>query len=104
MSRRRRKGGAIGECGRSGQKMLLSEMVEDGYYPGLMVHPTWYEPRHPQEEFRAIHDEPSLKRPMPENNSLNLTVTWPVLDEDTQETVPVVFGHFALGNVAVVIT
>lgn len=33
-----------GYCQRSGQRVRRSELVEDGYIPGLMVHPDWYEP------------------------------------------------------------
>lgn len=95
---------AVGECGRSGQKMLLKDMVEDGYYPGLLVHPGWYEGRHPQEEFWAVFDNPALEHPMPENDMKNHTVRWPLFDNDTFMTVPPAVATFFTGNVTILIT
>ncbi len=40
--------GQIGICQRSGQKMKRADMVEDGQVRGLLVHPDWWEPYHPQ--------------------------------------------------------
>ncbi len=57
---------AVGECARSGRKMLLKDMVADGYYPSLMVDPAWYEAKHPQESLPEIQDPVSLWRPAPE--------------------------------------
>lgn len=71
MSRRVRfaKGSnAVGECGRSGRKMKLRDMVEDGNTPGLMVDPSWYEPKHPQEEVVVGTDATALERPAPEQS------------------------------------
>jgi hypothetical protein len=59
---------AIGFCQRSGIKMLLKDMVEDGHIRGLMVHPDWWEPRHPQ-EYDLRRDDPLegvLDNPMPD--------------------------------------
>jgi hypothetical protein len=57
---------AIAECQRSGQKMRYRDLVEDGHVPGLLVHPDWWEPKHPQEIPIVITDPIALFRPAPE--------------------------------------
>lgn len=47
-------------------KMRYQDLVEDGHIPGLLVHPDWYEPRHPQELPVDASDAVSLWRPAPE--------------------------------------
>lgn len=58
---------AVGECQRSGKKMLRRLMVEDGHIPGLIVAPEWYEPRHPLLDLKHFDDPIALYRPAPEN-------------------------------------
>lgn len=58
---------ALGECARSGIKMLRRDMVRDGHYPHMLVHPSWWEPRHPQETLPAFDDPEALRDPAPEN-------------------------------------
>lgn len=57
---------AWGECARSGRRMLLADMVADGYYPDLLVDPNWRDERHPQEHLPGLHDPQTLYRPSPE--------------------------------------
>lgn len=57
---------ALAECMRSGQKMRYQDLVEDGQIPGLLVHPDWYEPRHPQEIPIDASDAVVLWKPSPE--------------------------------------
>lgn len=57
---------ALGECARSGRKMLLKNMVADGYYPNLIVDPAWREEKHPQEYLPMVEDPVGLYRPSPE--------------------------------------
>jgi len=57
---------AIAECQRSGQKMRYRDLVEDGHIPGLLVHPDWWEPKHPQEIPVEVTDPIALYRPAPE--------------------------------------
>ena len=57
---------AVAECQRSGQKMRYRDLVEDGHVPGLLVHPDWWEPKHPQEIPVTIDDPVALYRPAPE--------------------------------------
>ncbi len=57
---------AIAECQRSGQKMRYKELVEDGHVFGLLVHPDWWEPKHPQETPITVTDPIALWRPAPE--------------------------------------
>lgn len=56
---------AWGECDRSGKRMLLKDMVADGYYPDLIVDPAWRDERHPQEHLKPLHDPETLYRPAP---------------------------------------
>jgi hypothetical protein len=58
---------AVGICRRSGIKMLRKDMVEDGYYPGLMVHPDWADGRHPQERLPKLADPVTLYKPAPDD-------------------------------------
>jgi hypothetical protein len=46
--------------------MRYRDLVEDGHIPGLMVHPDWWEPRHPQEIPVTVTDPIALWRPSPE--------------------------------------
>lgn len=57
---------AIAECQRSGQKMRYRDLVEDGHIAGLLVHPAWWEPKHPQEIPVEVDDPVALYRPAPE--------------------------------------
>lgn len=57
---------AIAECQRSGQKMFYRDLVEDGHVAGLLVHPDWWEPKHPQEIPVEVDDPIALFRPAPE--------------------------------------
>ncbi len=83
---------ALGECRRSGRKMLLRNMVADGYYPNLIVDPEWYEPKHPQESLPKVRDPTSLFRPAPDQDKSDATIR---LDDNT------VFTGFTLGKVTV---
>ena len=57
---------AVAECQRSGQKMKYRDLVEDGHIAGLLVHPDWWEPQHPQEIPVTVTDPIALYRPAPE--------------------------------------
>lgn len=57
---------AVAECQRSGQKMRYLDLVEDGHIEGLLVHPDWWEPKHPQEIPVEVTDPIALYRPAPE--------------------------------------
>ena len=57
---------AVAECQRSGQKMMYRDLVVDGHIPGLLVHPDWWEPKHPQEIPVEVTDPIALYRPAPE--------------------------------------
>lgn len=46
--------------------MRYRDLVEDGHVPGLLVHPDWWEPKHPQETPPDMHDPVALYRPAPE--------------------------------------
>ena len=80
---------ALGECQRSGRKMLLRNMVADGYYPNLIVDPEWYEPKHPQESLPKVRDPVSLFRPAPDQDQVGAVIRL----RDT------VASGYSLGNV-----
>jgi hypothetical protein len=46
--------------------MRYRDLVEDGHVPGLLVHPDWWEPKHPQEIPVTVDDPVALYRPAPE--------------------------------------
>jgi hypothetical protein len=46
--------------------MRYRDLVEDGHIPGLLVHPDWWEPKHPQETPPDMTDPIALRRPAPE--------------------------------------
>lgn len=46
--------------------MRYRDLVEDGHVPGLLVHPDWWEPKHPQETPPDMTDPIALYRPAPE--------------------------------------
>jgi hypothetical protein len=62
--------------------MAYGDLVEDGHIPGLLVHPDWYEPRHPQETPVDASDSEALWHPAPELSEDGgtaialLTATW----------------------------
>lgn len=60
---------AWGLCQRCGLRALLNDMVFDGRYAWLVVHPECYEPVHPQERLISVYDPVSLYRPSPESNN-----------------------------------
>lgn len=62
---------AVGICQRSGRKMLLRDMIADGYYPNLIVDPAYYEPKHPQESLPALEDPVALYRPAPDDDNVS---------------------------------
>ncbi len=62
-SRYARGSKAWGICERSGRKMLLRDMVYDGEWPDMRVHPDEYDPQHPQEYIPDEYDPESLWDP-----------------------------------------
>lgn len=46
--------------------MRYRDLVEDGHVEGLLVHPDWWEPKHPQEIPVVVTDPVALYRPAPE--------------------------------------
>lgn len=95
---------AIGECARSGQKMLLKDMVEDGYYPGTWVHPDWYDGPHPQESLPDIFEDPSINNPSPPNNQENTIIRWPCFDINSLSNIPPANATFFVGDVEVILS
>lgn len=57
---------AWGWCQRCGLRALLKDLVFDGYYPEMRVHPKCRDDRHPQERLTPIKDAQALYRPSPE--------------------------------------
>ena len=58
---------AWGECQRCGARVRYTELVEDGYVPGLLVEQSCYEPPHPLDEPVVLPaDAEALAHPSPE--------------------------------------
>lgn len=57
---------SVAICNRSGVKMMRADMVEDGYLRGLLVHPDWYDPAHPQEERFDPDEGIAIYKPAPD--------------------------------------
>jgi hypothetical protein len=73
---------ALGECAKSGRKMLLNDMVSDGYTRNLIVDPAWYDAPHPLESLPRVEDPIGLYRPAPEVSkpTASVTVRFPRFD------------------------
>lgn len=66
---------AWGICQRCGLRALLNDLVFDGRFQWLRVHPECFEDKHPQERMIPLRDPIALYRPSPEDND----ITTPVL-------------------------
>ena len=74
---------AWGYCERSGIKMLRRLMVYDGQYPDLLVHPDWWEPKHPQEYLPDVTDPTTIYEASPDQDKVaanTLEIRLPLLD------------------------
>lgn len=60
---------AWGRCQRCDLRALLHELIFDGRYPWLRVHPECFEPVHPQERLVSVYDPVALYHPSPESNN-----------------------------------
>jgi hypothetical protein len=89
---------ALGECRRSGRKMLLRNMVADGYYPNLIVDPQWYEPKHPQESLPKVRDPVSLFRPAPDQDRSNACIRFRAGSGSHGFHTDTVSSGYSLGN------
>src|SRR5208282_279328 len=57
---------AVAICNRSGVKMMRRDMIEDGYLRGLLVHPDWWDPFHPQERPFDPDEGIAIYKPAPD--------------------------------------
>jgi hypothetical protein len=48
---------AYGECQRSGERVNVEDLVDDGHLKGLKVARWWYEPEHPQDRAPSLRPE-----------------------------------------------
>jgi hypothetical protein len=95
---------AFGECQRSGRKMLLRDMVRDGYYPNLLVDPAWRDDAHPQDRPQVFVDPEGLQRPSPENERVSITVRLPIYDLLSGEMSPRLSVGVVIGQPQVILT
>lgn len=58
---------AVGICQRCSKKQLRRDMVEDGYYPSLIVCKDCRDERHPQERLPKLDDPTTLYKPAPDD-------------------------------------
>lgn len=56
---------AWGMCTRCGARDYLNRLVMDGQKPGLLVHPSCRDIKHPQEKPFRVEEGIALKRPSP---------------------------------------
>lgn len=94
---------ALGECARSGKRLLLRDMVEDPL-TGLMVDPDWAEPplMRPPED---IYDGVALDRPAPDLDRIPVEAfPGTGLNPATGEPFRPCIGKFYLGQVRAVAT
>ena len=75
-----------GICQKSGMRVRRVDMVEDGYYKGLMVAPQYYDPPHPQERIMPIVDTEAIEKPYPDLDAIGQTLTFPFYDMVTDTT------------------
>ena len=88
MSRKYARGRkAWGHCARSGRRMLLRDMVRDGYYPSLRVDPAWRDEAHPQERLPAVEDPVVLRDPTGDLDGPEAAI-----DEQLSVSAPPTFG------------
>lgn len=88
-----------GECARSGKRMLLKDMVQDGYQPGLMVAPEYYDPVHPQEKLQPIGaDAIAVKHPAPDLDRPQVVISMPAYDLTTDTTYRSFISYNYLGS------
>lgn len=66
---------AWGMCQKSGLRTLHRKLVRDGDNPGLMVLPDWRDEKHPQEKLRPRPDRQALKRPAPDLDAFNASLS-----------------------------
>lgn len=69
---------AWGVCQRSGFRYKLRELVNDGRFPHLLVHPSHYDPPDAQETLTPIMDAYTLQHPSPELTRDAEFVTFPI--------------------------
>jgi hypothetical protein len=77
---------AWGYCQKSGIKMLLKDMVMDGHHKGLMVHPDYYDPVHPQEKVINVSEGVALREMSPPTNREKGTAKVPNYDFSNDRT------------------
>lgn len=71
---------AWGECGRCGSRVLLRNMISDGYIDNLIVCRSCYEPPDYSESLQPLDDPVSVDRPAPSNNRVGVEITFPNYD------------------------
>lgn len=79
---------AWGECGRCGRRALLRELVFDGRYTNLRVHPECRDDKHPLEDvpYAKIEDPVALWRPTTDltgQGPITFFLPLYVVDDDT---------------------
>ena len=55
-----------GRCGRCGDKCDYRDLIDDGQFPGLRVHPDCYDMKHPVETPLNVQDGIALRKPAPD--------------------------------------
>jgi len=74
-----------GICQRSGLRFYLDELVNDGMYPEMLVHPKYWEAPERRRRYRPRPDEFFLKNPSLSNEVDKFVTNLPSYNSDTGE-------------------
>jgi hypothetical protein len=72
-----------GICQRSGFRYYLDELISDGLYPNILVHPREWEPPERTLDYVPREDEGILENPSPDIDSASHVVSIPAYQSDT---------------------
>lgn len=78
---------AWGMCQRCGLRSYLNDLVPDGRYPDILVHPNdCYEPPVIEEQsIPKIFDAVNLKKPSPDNDKNDISISFPNYQADSDQ-------------------
>lgn len=95
---------AWGQCARCGHRDYLHRLVEDGYLEGLLVHPSCWDGKHPQDFLPEREDPVSVYRPSANADNIDDVIRFPnysITDDRTNSSMPI---NITLGSAVVTTT
>lgn len=97
MGRWARGNKAWGECQKTGRRMLINNMVRDGYYK-VIVDPRAYDPPEPTERPIPVVDAIAINNPAPDVDRQLTVITYPLYDVVRDITLGALLEIDNLGN------